>query len=99
LKLPTPGPRVEFPDRYAEHIYEAVLSRAGLARRDLAAKKLKRAYLNSFQRDVILLPEALELGQVEPDDLYPGRSKATISFTLPRGSYGTMVLKRLTLIK
>jgi tRNA pseudouridine13 synthase len=97
LKLPTPGPRVEFPDQYAEHVYETILSRAGLMPSDFALKKLKRAYFNSFKRDVILVPEALELVQVEPDDLYPGRSKATITFTLPRGSYGTMVLKRLTL--
>ena len=35
--------------------------------------------------------------EVAPDDLYPGRVKAVLLFTLPRGAYGTMVLKRLTL--
>lgn len=97
LKLPTPGPKVQPPDQYAGYVYEAILNRAGLTGRDFALKKLKRAYLNSFERDVILMPEGLELAQVEPDELYPGREKATIKFTLPRGSYGTMVIKRLTL--
>jgi tRNA pseudouridine13 synthase len=31
------------------------------------------------------------------DELYPGRHKLTLKFDLPRGSYATMVIKRLTL--
>lgn len=97
LRLPTPGPKVSFPDPYAQHIYLTTLRRVGLQPSAFALKKLYRAYFNSFARDVLVMPEGLELLDVAPDDLYPGRMKATVRFFLPRGSYGTMVLKRLTL--
>ena len=39
----------------------------------------------------------LDLGVEGVDDLHPGRRKITLSFSLPRGAYGTMLIKRLSL--
>lgn len=97
LRLPTPGPKVSFPDPYTERIFTTTLERVGVHPSAFALKKLYRAYFTSFSRDVLVMPEELELLDVAPDDLYPGRVKATVRFFLPRGAYGTMVLKRLTL--
>ncbi len=98
LKLPTPGPGASPPDPYAEHIYRKVLERAGItSEKALALKRLRRAYMKAVPRDVLLFPEGLEMLEVTPDDLYPGHVKAVLLFTLPRGAYGTLVLKRLTL--
>ena len=98
LKVPTPGPRVSLPDPYVAQVYRMVLERAGIAsERAFALRKLTRAYLKAIPRDVLLFPEGLELQEVAPDDLYPGRVKVRLRFFLPRGAYGTMVLKRLTL--
>ncbi len=97
-KLPTPGPRASLADPYLEHVYRTVLERAGImSDQAFALKKLRRAYVKAVPRDVILFPEELELLDVAPDELYPGRVKAVLRFILPRGAYGTMVLKRLTL--
>lgn len=98
LTVPTPGPRVALPDPYVEHVYRTVLQRAGIAsERAFALPKLRRAYLKAVPREVLLFPESLDLVEVASDELYPGRVKAVLRFVLPRGAYGTMVLKRLTL--
>lgn len=98
VKLPTPGPGASLADPYLEHVYQTVLERAGIGSdRVFALKKLRRAYIKAVPRDVILFPEELELLEVAPDELYPGYVKAVLRFILPRGAYGTMVLKRLTL--
>jgi tRNA pseudouridine13 synthase len=48
-------------------------------------------------RKALILPEEIEVRGTEVDELHPGRRKWTVSFSLPRGSYGTMLLKRLAL--
>lgn len=97
LKLPTPGPKASLPDQYAEYVYKTTLERAGVSERAFALKRLTAAYFKSFPRDALVIPAGLELADVYEDDLYPGKRKAAVKFFLPRGSYGTMVLKRLTL--
>ncbi|MGE3175191.1 MAG: tRNA pseudouridine(13) synthase TruD [Planctomycetota bacterium] len=46
-------------------------------------------------RAVFVKPRDLGEVRIEPDDMYQGRVKATLSFGLPRGAYATMLLKRL----
>ena len=45
----------------------------------------------------MIIPEDLQIHGAGIDELHPGRMKWTISFVLPRGSYGTMLVKRLVL--
>jgi tRNA pseudouridine13 synthase len=33
--------------------------------------------------------------EIAPDELHPGRNKVTLRFSLPRGAYATMLIKRL----
>jgi tRNA pseudouridine13 synthase len=47
------------------------------------------------EREVILKPEALAIFPTEDDDLNEHKKKVVISFTLPKGSYATIVLKAL----
>jgi len=97
LRLPMPGPQAILPDEYAGYVYKTTLERAGLSEQAFAMKRLVAAYFRSFLRDVLLRPEGLELLDLSRDELYPGLMKAVVKFFLPRGSYGTMVLERLTL--
>ena len=36
----------------------------------------------------------LKIGKLEPDELNKGKNKITLSFSLGKGSYATMVIKR-----
>ncbi|PKA02453.1 tRNA pseudouridine(13) synthase TruD, partial [Leptospira ellisii] len=53
--------------------------------------------MNSFERRIRVVPEDFESGQLEEDDLNPGRKKMRFSFRLPSGAYATMLVKRLML--
>jgi tRNA pseudouridine13 synthase len=73
-----------------------VLAEEGFALHDLKARILKKAYLTKGQRALLLFPQELSASSPEPDDRFPGRNKLTLAFTLPRGSYATLVIKALS---
>ena len=70
-----------------------MLAEEGLGLGDLKARILKKAYLSRTKRALLLFPEDAITGKVTPDERFPGRSQVTLSFTLPRGSYATLVVK------
>jgi tRNA pseudouridine13 synthase len=74
-----------------------VLAEEGLTLHDLKARILKKAYLPRGKRPLLLFPQAPSASPLEPDDRFPDRHKLTLTFTLPRGSYATLVLKALSL--
>ena len=71
-----------------------------LAKRGVRASKLKLAefkecgYLSSFMRATKVYPEINEISTSE-DDQFDSRYKLTTKFTLPAGSYATMLLKQV----
>ena len=44
---------------------------------------------------LVVFPERLQAEPAGKDELNEGRFKAVLSFELPRGAYGTLVVKRL----
>ena len=51
--------------------------------------------LKGEDRELMLLPRHLRVRPARPDPLNRGRSHAQLRFELPRGSYATLVVKRL----
>ncbi len=47
------------------------------------------------EREVLLKPEGLSVSAAEADDLNEHKKKVTVSFSLPKGSYATIILKAL----
>ena len=47
------------------------------------------------ERAVLVHPDKLVLGRTQPDELNRGYAKLNVAFTLPPGSYATLVIKRL----
>jgi tRNA pseudouridine13 synthase len=74
-----------------------VLAEEGLTLHDLKARILKEAYLPRGNRPLLLFPQDPSTSPPEPDDRFPGHHKLTLTFTLPRGSYATLVIKTLSL--
>jgi tRNA pseudouridine13 synthase len=97
LTLPTPSARAVMPEPRTAALYEALLVEEGITPRGLRLRDLRSAYLKSTPRAVMLRPGEFELGGVQPDELFPGRVRVTVAFTLPRGAYATMVVRRLVL--
>ncbi len=59
--------------------------------------ELRSAYLQSIERAVLLQPADPVLEDATDDPFFHKRRRVCVRFTLPRGCFGTMVVKRLTL--
>ncbi len=97
LDIPTAAPKMEFSDDLSRSIFEDILGEKGLSRGSFRTKTLGRVYFRSFQRKALVITDGLRVLSSGVDELHTGRKKWTISFSLPRGSYGTMLVKRLGL--
>ncbi len=95
LKIPTPSHKIEFQDSLVEEIYNEVLLEKGLKRNSFKASVLRKVYFRSFPRKALIIPENFKVLEEGDDELHRGKKKIKIEFSLPRGSYATMVTKRL----
>jgi tRNA pseudouridine13 synthase len=95
VAVPLPSHRAGYDDLALDEIVAQVLAEEGLALSDLKARILKHAYLPKGKRTLTLLPLDSSASYPEPDEYFPGQNKLTLIFTLPRGSYATLVIRML----
>jgi tRNA pseudouridine13 synthase len=95
LSIPVPGYDTVIADPLVAEAAEAVLEAEGVKLADLRVRQMPRMEVHGVERQALLVPEGLETLGRGDDDLYPGRSKLTLAFFLPRGGYATLVIKRL----
>ena len=72
----------------------SVLAEEKVEQRQFRLKKLGGTFFGKGVRKARVKPERLTSSE-GPDELNRGRRKVTLSFQLPRGSYATVLLKRL----
>jgi tRNA pseudouridine13 synthase len=99
IAIPLPNHRATYAHTDVAPIAEQVLVEEGLTSNDLKARILKKAYLPKGKRALLLFPRNVSASPTEPDERFPNRHKMTVAFTLPRGSYATLVLKALAVKK
>jgi tRNA pseudouridine13 synthase len=97
LEIPTAAPKMDFADDLTRSLFEDIQKEKSLTLGSFRTKALRKVYFRSFQRKALIIPEDLQALGVGNDELHLGKKKWTISFVLPRGSYGTMLIKRLAL--
>ncbi len=68
---------------------------AGLSRDDFVQHEVPGMIWKEEPRDVLVKPGDVADVRLEPDDMNAGQVKATLQFSLPRGAYATMMIKRL----
>jgi tRNA pseudouridine13 synthase len=96
--VPTVAPDAAYRSERVQRAANGVLVREGLDHSRLRLKvRIPGVYFKSFGRALVLRPEGLRLSETEPDEIYPGKLKRRLEFTLPPGAYATLVLKRLSL--
>jgi tRNA pseudouridine13 synthase len=95
--MPTAAAKMVWADDFTRPIYEQILMERGLRAGSFRTKSLHKSYFRSVLRRAVVLPDDLRIGGNGEDELHPGKKKLTLSFSLPRGVYGTMLIKRLTL--
>jgi tRNA pseudouridine13 synthase len=95
-RLPLPASRTSLPpEGPIRELALAVVAEMGLTWEDLRVKGLKDVFFSKGDRPALFFPSEPD-HEVAFDDLYPGRSKVTLRFDLPKGAYATLVVKRVT---
>jgi tRNA pseudouridine13 synthase len=94
LSLPTAAHNAMMPDEFTANSYAKILEERGVKKPMFNKMKVRRAFFKATERPLIILPKDLTI-ESQPDDFNSGALKIILSFSLPRGSYATMLLKRL----
>ena len=96
LTLPLPSARVKpEPDAPWLPIVEQVLREEGLSLAELKIKGMQQPFFSKGDRPGCVCPASLS-HEAGADELHRGRMKLRLRFELPRGSYATMLVKRVT---
>jgi tRNA pseudouridine13 synthase len=94
--VPLLAPDSTFPDARVEEAVKWVLGREKLQLSELRVEAAPRLlYFKHEERPLLVHPQKLVIGKPRPDELNRGFVKVNIAFTLPPGSYATLVVKRL----
>src|SRR3989337_203468 len=94
-QIPLIDHKVKFQGEKIKEIGEGVMKTEGVEIENFRLNKIKKAFFKSVSRRLIVIPEGLELSDSGSDEISPNKNKLTISFTLPSGSYATVLLRRL----
>jgi tRNA pseudouridine13 synthase len=96
LSLPLPSARQKPEPRAEWHrIAESVLAEEGLTLATLKVPGLNKPFFSKGERAVCVRPAGVRT-EAGDDELNQGRRKLLLAFELPRGSYATMFVKRIT---
>ena len=95
IELPFPSAKTRTDDEAALALLDAVLADEGLERRQLRFKYPKDSFFSKGVRPALIDIAGLS-ASIDDDELHSGRRKLILNFDLPRGSYATMLVKRLT---
>ena len=101
-KIPTIFPTLSEKVKLSEFenkIVSKVLSKEKITIQDLDIKTLIGNFFKTRKRQVIVIPENLKISQIKNDELNTinniPQKKITLSFSLPKGSYATVITKKI----
>jgi tRNA pseudouridine13 synthase len=94
-QVPLPSSRIRLDAGPVQHLVDRSLAELGLELRDIRIKYPRDSFFSKGWRAATF--EVANLAhEIADDDLYRGRQKLTLRFDLPRGSYATILVKRIT---
>ncbi|MBR9693341.1 tRNA pseudouridine(13) synthase TruD, partial [Candidatus Woesearchaeota archaeon] len=93
--VPLPGFGDDCEDKAMEKYLADILKMNSLTPFDYVIKQLPNLSLEGAERPAFMEVKEFSVGEFEEDELNEGKKKATISFSLGKGSYATMLVKTL----
>ena len=82
-------------DEEVQEIINQIMEEENISYADFIIKQIPALTLEGELRKAIVPVHDLEVGRKTKDELNSGKKKVEISFTLSKGSYATMVIKRI----
>jgi tRNA pseudouridine13 synthase len=95
VHLPLFGFNSSFQEEKAGEIEKEIFKREGITFKDFYNKEYTVLSTKGDYRPLLTYPRELTLLSIEEDDLNQGQKKATISFTLDKGQYATVLLREI----
>jgi len=98
LTFQTISPSMKFSSEFEKEIINKVLSRENIDLEDLDIKKETGNFFKTREREVILKTENFTISELMVDEINNkkgSRYKIVLSFDMPKGSYATLITKRL----
>jgi tRNA pseudouridine13 synthase len=96
LHLPLHSPRtVLATDDPRKPFFDVVLAEEGLTQEQLKLRGLRDMFFSKGERVALCMPGDLS-AEPAPDETHAGRQKLMLHFELQRGSYATLIIKRIT---
>jgi tRNA pseudouridine13 synthase len=93
--LPLPSARLKLAeDDPLAPVLESVMAQEGLELRQLQIKGIREMFFSKGDRTAYCQPAAIQ-NEMRMDERHPGKQKLQLGFELQRGSYATLVVKRL----
>jgi len=94
-RLLLPSARSPVPEGPLGELISEILAPLGLSWNDLRVRHLKDVFLSKGTRPAVVFPTGLAHEPVD-DELHPGRRAIRLEFELNKGSYATILVKRIT---
>jgi len=94
IKIPIVGFGTEFKDNKLRDISSALLKKEGITLRDFIVRAMPELASEGNERNMLVKAEKLSM-KTEDDELNKDKKKCIVSFTLPKGSYATIVIKKI----
>ncbi|MBL4846104.1 MAG: tRNA pseudouridine(13) synthase TruD [Planctomycetes bacterium] len=99
LSMPESWPLVDhstsFEDPAVKRAVAQALAAEGLSLDRFRIRGIEGCFFKHYDRDLLVRPGGLRVSPPSSDDANEGKLKITIAFSLPPGSYATLVIKRL----
>lgn len=93
--LPLASRGVTFDDPLKKEVTESVLAEEGLTLQEFYIRKVRKVFLSSIPRKVVVIPQETNPPETGKDEANQGKRFLRLSFSLPPGSYATVVIKRI----
>lgn len=94
-ELPLPSARIKLDPGPIATVMDQVLSECGIELRQIRVKYPRDSFFSKGERRAVITIHKVD-HVIAVDELEMGRQKIRLSFDLPRGSYATIFVKRLT---
>lgn len=95
VSLPLPTARAHLEPGPITDLVTRSLAEQGLEMREIRVKYPRDSFFSKGWRAAVVVPAGLTWTSTA-DELAPGRRRLDLQFTMPRGSYATILVKRIT---
>ncbi len=76
-------------------IYNQLLEKDNLTKRSFLLRSMPELAIEGSERDILVPVKSFEVLATSDDDIFEGKKKQILRFILPKGSYATILIKKL----